>query len=389
MPTFQRFDPSDCRFPSPRVPLLPVLRWRDLTLGRMAAARALDGAGVRHFSRGRYALHAAYRAAGVGADGALMAPAYHCRTMLDPALALGGEIVFYAVDEYLRPDLKAIAALLAEAHRPVKALLVPHYFGFRQPAETVAALAGLCRSQGVTLIEDCSHGFQIALEHGPRCEQETGRMVVASPYKFFPCPDGGTLWANPAQLDPAGSSTASGPVNELKSLVNILAHGRAGIKLGAVAAAGAPAARGLEHTETGELISLHYQRHRENQRGLALSRWMVRHVREDDAAAQRRANYQRWLSAVGALKGARAVFGELPPDCIPYMFPLLIEAPDPHFFQLKQQGMPVWRWDDMAVSGCKVAAKMRLHLLHLPCHQSLSNAQMGWMTSTLAQVMAA
>jgi perosamine synthetase len=389
MPTFQRFDAVGCGFPPPRVPLLPVLRRGDLTLGRTASARALDGAGVRHFARGRYALHAAYRAAGVGAAGALMAPAYHCRTMLDPALALGGAIVFYAVDEDLRPDLAAIAALLARAHPPVKAMLVPHYFGFRQPAETMAALDGLCRSHGVTLIEDCSHGFQIALENGPRCEQETGRMVVASPYKFFPCPDGGTLWANPAQLDPAVPSTAAGPVNEFKALANALAHGRPGTRLGAAKGAGAPAARGLEHTESGELISIHYQRRHEHQRGLALSRWIVRHARHDDATAKRRANYRRWLAATGALRGARALYGELPPDCTPYMFPLLIDTPDPHFFQLKQLGMPVWRWDDMAVSDCRAAANMRLHLLHLPCHQSLSDAQMNWMTSTLAQVVGA
>jgi len=389
MPTFQRFDAADCRFPPPRVPLLPVLRRGDLTLARTAAARALDGTGVRHFSRGRYALHAAYRAAGVGTNGALMAPAYHCRTMLDPALALGGEVVFYAIDECLRPDLKAIAALLAKAQPPVKALLVPHYFGFRQLTETIAALAGLCRSHGVTLIEDCSHGWQIAIEHGPRCEEETGRMVVASPYKFFPCPDGGTLWGNPTQLDPALTLSTSGPVKEFKALLKMLAPGLSGTSVGAAAAAGAPDARGLEHTETGALISLHYQRCLENQRGLALSRWIVRHARADNAAAQRRANYRRWLTAVGALNGARALFAELPPDCIPYMFPLLIQAPDPQFFKLKQLGMPVWRWDDMAVSDCRVAGKMRLHLLHLPCHQSLSDAQMGWMTSTLAQMVAA
>jgi hypothetical protein len=71
------------------------------------------------------------------------------------------------------------------------------------------------------------------------------------------------------------------------------------------------------------------------------------------------------------------------------MFPLLIATPDPHFYQLKQLGLPIWRWDDMAVSGCAVAAGMRLHLLHLPCHQSLSDSQMAWMTNSVAEVVAA
>lgn len=387
MPTFQRFDAADCRFPPPRVPLLPVLRAGDLSLRRTAAARALQGAGVRHFSRGRYALHAAYHAAGVGPAGALLAPAYHCRTMLDPAIALGGEILFYGVDESLKPDLAAIGALLARSDTAVKALLVPHYFGFRQPGEAMVALARLCRKHGVTLVEDCSHGWQIAIEDGPGCEAETGRMVVASPYKFFPSPDGGVLWANPSELDSAAWTTAAGSGKEIKSLVKTLAHARSSGPIGAPVQAGDPAARGLEHTETGALLSVHYHRADEPRRGLALSRWIVRHARQADAAARRRANYRRWLAAVGQLARARALFGELADDCTPYMFPLLIEMPDPHFFELKQLGMPIWRWDDMAVSDCSVAAKMRLHLLHLPCHQSLTDAQMHWMTARLVQVV--
>lgn len=62
--------------------------------------------------------------------------------------------------------------------------------------------------------------------------------------------------------------------------------------------------------------------------------------------------------------------------------------PDPFFFALKHAGLPVWRWDDMAVSDCGVADRYRLHLLHLPCHQGLSGAQMTWMTSLVKEVLA-
>jgi hypothetical protein len=388
MPTFQRFDPSDCRFPAPRVPLLPTLRRADLGFGRTAAAQALDGAGVRHFARGRYALHAAFRAAGVGAQGALLAPSYHCRTMFDPALSLGAEVLFYEVDERLAPDPASIMTLLEQARPPVRALVVTHYFGFRQPQSLMDALAALCQARGITLVEDCSHAWQIALEQGPACAAQPGRMVVASPYKFFASPDGGTLWGNPAQLG-QGAAARPGVVAELKALVHTLARARSGTALGAAAAAGAPAARGIEHTETGALISSNYQRAQEQDGGLALSRLIVRYSRLDVAAGQRRAHYRRWLAATGALAGARPLFAELPPDCAPYMFPLLIEAPDPHFFRLKQMGVPIWRWDDMAVSSCAVAARLRLHLLHLPCHQSLSEAQMAWLTSSVAEVAGA
>jgi hypothetical protein len=69
------------------------------------------------------------------------------------------------------------------------------------------------------------------------------------------------------------------------------------------------------------------------------------------------------------------------------MFPLLISRPDPDFFRLKQAGLPIWRWDDMAVSACPVAAGYRTQLLHLPCHQGLSDAQMNWMLALVKDVL--
>jgi hypothetical protein len=306
--------------------------------------------------------------------------------MFDPALALGGEVLFYAVDEQLRPDLTSIITLLARSEPKVKALVVTHYFGFRQPQKLMDALAALCQQYGITLVEDCSHAWQVALEQGPACATQTGRMVVASPYKFFASPDGGTVWGNPAEL--GAPSPAPGPLAELKALVHTMTRARKGSTLGAAATAGEAAARGVEHSETGALISSNYERGEEAGGGLALSRWIVRHSRLDAAAEQRRANYRQWIEATRALAGARPLFAELPPDCAPYMFPLLIDRPDPHFFALKQLGVPIWRWDDMALADCGVADKLRRHLLHLPCHQSLNAEQMAWMTSSVAAVIA-
>ena len=83
----------------------------------------------------------------------------------------------------------------------------------------------------------------------------------------------------------------------------------------------------------------------------------------------------------------KALFPELPPSVIPYMFPLLIDHPAPHFYLLKHLGVPIWRWDDMAVSGCANATAYRTRLLHLPCHQGLSEQQMDWMLDTVALVL--
>ena len=41
-----------------------------------------------------------------------------------------------------------------------------------------------------------------------------------------------------------------------------------------------------------------------------------------------------------------------------------------------------------ASRGCPVASRYRTHLLHLPCHQDLSPAQMAWMVAQVRMALA-
>ena len=145
--------------------------------------------------------------------------------------------------------------------------------------------------------------------------------------------------------------------------------------------------KGREFAQPGKRLSSMYDPLAENLAGLSASRLIVWLSNADRIAEARRNNYRQWLNAVRRLPYCRPLFDELPDDVVPYMFPLYIEHPTPHFFILKQLGLPIWRWDEMAVSNCAVAMDYRLHLLHLPCHQSLAQPEMRWMTQTLTRVM--
>lgn len=384
MPEIVRFDPGGCGFPAPLVPLLPGPRLRELAGGGAdAVPRALlEGPGVRRFVRARYALRAACRAAGLGPGDVLLAPAYHCRTMLDPALALGAGVALYGLHEDLRPDLAGIEALLGEAGARAKALLVPHYFGIEQPRAVMDALAALCQRHGLLLVEDCAHAWMVAQQ---RVAQglAPGRVVVASAAKYFACPDGGMLWADPALLPPATRAPAA--LAELKAAAQ-LAPRRAGALPAPVPGVDS-AARGAERRERCERPSGYYDPALEQLDCLALSRWLMLRARPQAIARRRRERYGQWLEAVAPLAHARALAPELPENCAPYMFPLLISRPDPDFFRLKQAGLPIWRWDDMAVSACPVATGYRTQLLHLPCHQGLSDVQMNWMLALVKDVL--
>lgn len=385
---FQRFDAAKCKFPLPAVPLLPSLAWSALNFGAGDATSPsiLAGENVRHFARGRYALHEAYRIAGVGGNGAVLLPSYHCRTMLDPALVLGGDIVFYPVHADLTPDLAAIRDLLAAAMGQIKALVLPHYFGIEQPAATMASVTALCDGHGITLIEDCSHAWQVAAKRAELTRTHTNRLIVASPYKFFASEDGGVLWGHPSQL--GRQTTRPSLLREAKGLKAILAKASRHTTVLADPPFAMCSERGDDARESKNPLTCLYDCNLENRSSLGLSRWIMRHTRLADVIDQRRANYQQWYAGLSGIKQASALFPELPPDCAPYMFPLLIKQPDPHFFILKHAGMPIWRWDDMAVADCDVARRYRLQLLQLPCHQSLTQEQLRSMIASAAKVLA-
>ncbi len=391
------FDPTECRFPKSRVSILPTLSPRTFGQGFPRAAKLIgSNANTRSYTRGRYALTDAYRQTGVGKRGALLAPAYHCRTMLDPAVRLGGDIVLYALKPDLSPDMNALQASLGVAQQPVKAILLTHYFGFVQNTEPIAHF---CRKNCIALIEDYSHTLFIEkasnTEAITRLIGPTGHFIVASPYKFFPCEDGGVIWTDRSEEHPVCNRSSPTLGQELKGFARSIQRSCEprpilsidGLDREIKALAGRPEHTGYDVLECHSRPSENYVDTEETLESLAWSRWVMRHTNVPRLANRRRSHYMQWADTVAELPHCKALFPILPPNLVPYMFPLHIDHPEPHFFLLKRLGVPVWRWDDLAVSNCSVATDYRLKVLHLPCHQELSAEQMRWMTAAVSKVM--
>lgn len=398
-----RFDPAPCGFPRPGIPLLPHrLPWSS-AISKLASVRLArpqpESPHFRHFSRGRYALGEAYRLAGLGSDSTLLAPSYHCVTMLDPALHLGANIRLYPLHADLSPNIEQLEAIFQAAKKPVKALLSAHFFGF---PNDFSSLRAWCDKHGIALIEDCSHVLFTEDFQAP-CTCLYGKFVAASPYKFFPCEDGGLLYA-PDSRDLEGVETKPAMFgDELRGIKRTIEHSWAsqttpGVnrdklkqideideKLAALGSV--PLITGYETIDRYAQATCYFSAPARRTAALKFSQLIVKLTPVAALAAARQANYRRWSMAVENLPHCRALFRELPEHAIPYMFPLLIDHPKPHFYWLKQLGFPIWRWDEMAVSPCPVAAKYRFHLLHLPCHQSLSDEQMDWMIAVLGKTL--
>ena len=388
---FQRFDPSRCDFPEPRVPVLPAFGWQSFEWGRHELFSPLNlDTEIRWYTRGRYALRDAYAQAGVGEHSSLLAPAYHCRTMLDPAFRLGAEIGLYSLKSDLTPNMETLGKSLASCKKPVKALLATHYFGFPQALE---ALAVFCAEHGIALIEDCSH----AMFPGPGAIPigTTGDYGITSPYKFFPCEDGGALWSNNGATLPNFPQRSRSLIRELKGALHSVQRAQVLSHLLDIKTLDAEVDALKEHhlptgsdiRESAPQLSNHYDKTEEPLENLAWSRWIMRHTKVASLISRRRDNYRKWLETVASLPNCRALYTSLSSDWVPYMFPLFLDQPEVHFYALKRLGVPVWRWDDMAVSECSVASSYRLHLVHLPCHQELTTDQMTWMTSAVSTVM--
>lgn len=382
-----RFDPEPCDFPKPRVPLLP--NRPAISLTNSSKGGLIQRSSFRYFRRGRYALSEAYRLSGVGQEGALLAPAYHCVTMLDPALHLGAEILLYALTADLSPDLTKLEELRASSKHPVKALLATHFFGL---AKDFTRLKQWCETHQISLIEDCSHVL-FTQDFQATGTGIYGRFVTSSPYKFFACDDGGLLHSlDEAQLKSV-QTEAPGLIDELRGIKHSIDKFRSAISVDADIAKPdeqldmIPVVRASESTNSYSVPSSQFSPIETRKSSLRGSRLIVGISSIEDNVRRRRYHYQQWLDAISCLENCQPLYAELPEHCVPYMFPLRIDTPDPHFYRLKHLGFPIWRWDELAVSNCPVAEDYRFHLLHLPCHQSLTEKQIDWMVNCVQMTL--
>lgn len=385
-----RFDASPCQFPRAAVPMLAPLDRRQLDLWRPVGTR-LAPVRTEVFLRGRYGLHEAFRRAGLGPGRRLLAPSYHCPTMVDPALQLGADITLYPLHPDLSVDLEALRAMMQTQECRGGCLLLTHFFGIPQAPELITALQALCRAEQVTLIEDCSHCLALGPDSLPEGIGRHGDFAVSSPYKFIPVPEMGLLWAGngapvagePPRRGRQGWRQAAQLLRELAGTPGQAPHQT---PLDPPTLAATLPAREWEEDCIG--ISSHYLPAEQGAWQLPLSDWVLGHTPLAPVAQLRRHNFERWQRLCQTLPQLQPLHPSLPEACVPYMFPVLLDAPELNFARLKHAGLPIWRWDDELASDCPTARRYRLSLLHLPCHQGLSEAQWRWMADTLRACLA-
>lgn len=385
-------------YPRPRVPVLPLLS--GLSLGRSGSSRSIclaDRYPYRALASGAAAIALALREIGIGAGDTVLIPAYHCRSMVEPALAVGAGVDLYRLHPDLRVDMDDVRR---KTNSQTRALLLPHYFGFPQPIDE---LRGWCDVHGISLIEDCAHAF--FGQDGGVVLGARGDYAVTSVRKFFPTVDGGLLMSARGRTLGAHSRTRRWR-EEIKPSLNLIedafAYGRLGgiyfllapllwIKdllwaawkrarrapASVASDAAEPAAASFRYLDANNLDAPM------SRISLAIMRWSAR----ARIINQRRERYRQWERALRDVAGAHALHAELPESVVPYMFPLVVDDPDHVFPALKRLGIPIWRWDDLRHTGCTVSDRFATALLQLPCHQELRDREMAWMIRSVRAVL--
>jgi dTDP-4-amino-4,6-dideoxygalactose transaminase len=326
---------------------------------------------------------------GIGPGDEVLAPAFHCRAMVEPVLASCARAVYYGINPDTSVSLDDISTRVTPA---TKALLVAHYFGFSQPAMT--QIRAICDERKIALIEDCAHA--LIGEAQSKVLGSIGDYAIVSVRKFFPVADGGYLLSGRHSL--AGLSVEEcGLVGEIRAAADILeeavGHGRPRalhlllaplFRLKRMIWSGSPP---MQSPITDAPAFSYFDPALPLLAMSRASKVVMRFTSVARIVNRRRANYSKLVHHLGGLGSARPLLPELPDGVVPYMFPLLIDNAEILFPRLKRLGVPIYRWEETPAGICAVTDRYRLGLLQLPCHQEMRDAEMDWMVERLRSVL--
>lgn len=378
----------------PRVPLAPVLSRSSFAAGGPAAS-VLDAGAVRQVTSGRIAIALALREMHIKAGDKVLVPAYHSMSMIPPVLACGAIPVFYKVGMDAAVDLLDVAAKLDPS---VRAIMVTSYFGFPQ---ALAQLRAFCDGHGLLLLEDCAHCF--FGEHAGKPVGSWGDYAIASSMKFFPIYEGGCLVsARHPLMTPQPVSAGAGfeAKAALNALENAFAYGRLPLvrallwlpmqlkaALWRIVRRGDAPALAPSSSDS----SFEFDPRWLDKRSSLFSRLVMKRASHARIVALRRAHYRHLEQALAGLPGCRPLHAGLPDGACPWLFPLLVDDPEPLFARLHAAGVPITRFAETLWPGaaCASSAHLSRHVLAFPCHQELRAGELAWMTATIREALAA
>jgi dTDP-4-amino-4,6-dideoxygalactose transaminase len=367
--------------------MMYVPAWQGLTLRHFVAPATETAAPFplhhpgRGFHTARSAIYQLFKMLVASGRSRVLAPDYHMGNELRAIRAAGAQVQLYPIDRYGRPDL---ATLSRQAAAGADVLFTIHYAGWPQP---ISELRTLCDRHGLRLVEDCALALLSETEGRPL--GSFGDYAVFCLYKTLPVLDGGVLVQNRhafRDLDHLPMRRIGRAFEVGQALELWVERFRSRVPRCGAAVAGCKRRIGAL------LTALRVKRVPVGDIGfnavdtdLAMSSWSERLLHRLDYAAIRRqrcANFS--LLADLLAESGITPWRDLEAGVCPLFFPLLVKDKAAAARRLKDAGViatELWNEGDphSAAFEGDGAKFLRRHVLELPIHQDVHQAQIRYM----------
>lgn len=280
-------------------------------------------------------------------------PSYHCPALVEPFLSVGKTVSFYPIHADLTPDFAFLEAKIGAEDL----LIGIRYFGFDCQ---IQKLALLCQQYKVELVEDLAHAAFI--------ERMYAKVAVTSLIKFYPVSQGGELLLSNTSnmltpLTQALKKLPSYRVVKIKQFIEKI--------LNKFRSKPAKAYRYFIKKNCCNKIDL-------SDLGVIDSN------NQSEIMSTRKKNYRYLVEKLKTSAWGHVLIPELPEKVTPYVVPFLLNNRK-GFDHIRQQGIQIYRWEEMVDTGCNVSKEYREKLVQLPCHQDLSLQQLDFIVQTLME----
>lgn len=303
-------------------------------------------------------------------------PAYVCPSVVQPFKQAGVSIEFYRVDDHLQVDPDD---LLSRVTPDVLAVFIIHYFGFLQPETVFDLLEGA--SPTVYTIEDVTHSWLSCSADGTPIGQR-GTILVCSPRKFFPVPDGAVAITADSSVRLDVSVGATDWAYALRRTAGLLLRWLFAKTGSEVANRLAFSLLGREESKLNSAISM--------REASFVSKRILLNVDSAAASMCRRRNYR--ILAEG-LRHERTpvqpLVEKLPLGVTPLGFPIICARRNElREFLIERRIYPPIHWalpHEEGITGFKHLTELSEHILTLPIDQRYGPGDMNYILACLAE----
>lgn len=376
------------RIPPPRGPTLDWSSFRIVDAPGLSSIENL--ANTAFTTSGRAAIYHALRQLQLAPASAVLVPSYHCPTMVAPVILANLTVAYFGLRCDGLPNLDTIDAATAAKS---KAMLVSHYFGL---AHSLGEVRQWCDDRGIALIEDCAHCY--FGEAGERPVGAWGDYSTASLSKFLPVPEGGLL-ASAHRPIPRLQLAPQGFKAQIKGWIDVFETATKDKRFRGLNSALAflfrfknsrlqPQLRAAGPTESAATSMMRdCDMSRIAQAPLGTTMILKAVLPRGRIIVRRQQNFASYARHFAHVEGAKPLFPLPLKTVAPYVFPLWVDDADRVYHALRDQGLPVFRWDRIWLGtpllDGDVGPMWSRHVLQLLCHQDLSDADIERTSSAI------